>query len=127
MYHYSYFELAGGVTGILIALIATVRRRGLFGKNKKESRVAAVGIIIFGIISVSLACLFNSWSTHRWDREYIVAFLELKVLNGYGWLFRGPAYIGYTFIIWGIIILLILGKTKDKPDRITTGSTADRD
>lgn len=114
MYRHSYFELFGGLIAVIMAVVWTIRKRNLLFEDIKTSRKFGVFIIVFGILSVSLGCFFNSWATHRWDSDYMIAFLELKRLNGYGWLFRGPAYIGYTLIIWGITILLILNKAEKK-------------
>ncbi len=109
IYQHNYIELIGGLIIVSLGIILLIRNRQALNSYK-----TALPLIIWGILSVPLSTVLNSIIASRWDRDYIIAFLLLKKIDGGGWLCRGPAFVGYTLFIFGITILLIVRSTRLK-------------
>jgi hypothetical protein len=100
MYQHSTFELFGGLTAVTTAIVQMIRRPRYW-----STYGLGLTLIILGVFIVGASCVFNSMAAHNWDRLFIVAFLQLKVVGSC--LLRGSAYAGYIFIIWGISVIII--------------------
>jgi Ca2+/Na+ antiporter len=112
-YHHDYIELLIGFVGLIIGIILIIRNRKEFNSYKAPFFLIFCGIslLIFGIVC-------NSSTVGRWDKNFIIAFLSLRVIDGGGWLCRGPAFFGYTFFVFGITILLVVISKRDKGPKI---------
>ena len=99
-YQHSTFELFGGLTAATTAIVQMIRR-----PRSWRSYGLGLMLIMLGILTVTASCVFNSIAAHNWDTEFILAFLQLKVVGS--WVARAPAYAGYVLIIWGVSVLIL--------------------
>ena len=100
MYQYSAFELFGGLTAATTAIVQMIRRPRYW-----STYGLGLMLVFFGVLTVTASCIFNSIAAQNWEKEFILAFLQLKVVGS--WLARTPAYAGYVLIVWGISVLVI--------------------
>jgi hypothetical protein len=110
MYEYSYIELIGWLISLIFVTILTIYNKKIFLFDKKITYKIVFVVLAFGLLSVVLSCVLNSLASGRWDKDYIIAFLQLKKVSS--WLTRGPIFIGYGLIAWAVVILLLLNNFK---------------
>ena len=104
---------------LFMTIVLIVLNIALFIKlHKKEitSYQQPIRLLSFGISFLALAVFGNSVMAHRWDLEYITAFLTMVNLSPVI-IFQGMAVFGYTslsFAITSSIVVLLKRQNNDK-------------